>query len=354
MKQNTDWTLLARYLSDECSQEEREKVEAWIAYDRDNQRVMELMKVTWYISDFRSQTSDVEKLWKAVAENAGITAESEVRKITEAPVLTSRTTKWPFNLKSFPYKTLRYAAVLLLFVISFVYFFSKGSLPWFQQTAELKVITIEKGNREKIMLSDGTGIVLDAGSSLKYPEKFTGKTREVFLNGEGYFEVTKDAGKPFVVNANHAVITVLGTKFNVRAWRPDKKVTVTVAEGKVSLRSEDNTAKKVITIAKDQLSVLPENGVPSMPQSVDIGKYLGWMNNEINFENAPLAEILFQLERWYDVKFVIQDSSITTEHLTLHIQNKSLDDILELLSALTASRYQRNGKLVYLKSRDLK
>ena len=73
------------------------------------------------------------------------------------------------------------------------------------------------------------------------------------------------------------------------------------------------------------------------------------MNNEVNFENAPLSEILFQLERWYDVQFVIQDSSITNEHLTLHIQNKTLDDILELLSTLTDLHYQHSGKLVYLK-----
>jgi len=350
MKETTDWILLARYLSNECSQGEREKVKAWIASDRDNQRLLELMKVTWNMSESRSQTSDVEKLWKEVAENAGITTEPEDTKIAKAPVRTIKTIKWPSNLQAVPYRALRYAAVLLLFVISVAYFFSKGTLPRFQQTAELKVITIDKGDREKIMLSDGTGIVLDAGSTLKYPEKFNGNNREVFLSGEGFFEVVPDAKKPFVIHANHAVIKVLGTKFNVRAWLPDKRVTVAVAEGKVSLRSDKAFAQKEVIIVRDQLSTLPESGVPSDPSPVNIGKYLGWMNNEVNFENAPLSEILFQLERWYDVKFVIKDSSITNEHLTLHIQNKTLDNILELLGTLTDLHYQHIGKLVNVKS----
>ena len=349
IKETTDWILLARYLSNECSQEEREKVKAWITSDPDNQRLMELMKETWNMSESRVQTSDVEKLWKEVAENSGIKAEPEDTKIIKAPEQTLKIIKWPFNLQPATYRVLRYAAVLLLFVISVVYFFSKDSLPWFQQNAELKVITIDKGERKKIMLSDGTGIVLDAGSSLKYPEKFEGNIREVFLSGEGFFEVVPDVKRPFVVHANHAVIQVLGTKFNVRAWLPDKRVTVAVAEGKVSLRSDKAVTQKEVTIVRDQLSTLPDGGVPSDPSSVNVEKYLGWMNNEVNFENAPLSEILFQLERWYDVQFVIQDSSITNEHLTLHIQNKTLDDILELLSTLTDLHYQHSGKLVYLK-----
>jgi transmembrane sensor len=350
MNKTTDWKLLARYLSNECTQEERNEVEAWIASHRNNQRLMELMEVTWDMPESQTQASDVKKLWKEVAEKAGISSEPEDREIAETRVPSPRTIKWPFDLQPVTYRTLRYAAVILLVAISVAYFFYKGGLPWIQHTTELKIVTIEKGDRKKVVLSDGTGIVLDAGSSLKYKEKFTGKNREVFFNGEGFFEVTKDAGRPFVVHANHAVVKVLGTKFNVRAWGSDKKVTVAVAEGRVSLRSEKEATQKEVIIAKDQLSVLLEGGVPSIPQSADIGEYVGWMNNEMNFENAPLREILYQLERWYDVQFVIEDSSITAEHLTLHIQNKTLDDILELISALTDIRYKRSDKLVYLKS----
>jgi ferric-dicitrate binding protein FerR (iron transport regulator) len=152
------------------------------------------------------------------------------------------------------------------------------------------------------------------------------------------------------VHANHAVVRVLGTKFNVRAWQPDKKVTVAVSEGKVSLRSEEGAAGDVVVIVRGQASTLPESGRPSEPHPVDIDQYLGWMNNEVAFDDAPLQEILYQLERWYDVQFILSDSTLAEEHLTIHIQNKSIDDILELISVLTDLRYRHMGNIIQLRS----
>jgi ferric-dicitrate binding protein FerR (iron transport regulator) len=188
---------------------------------------------------------------------------------------------------------------------------------------------------------------------LKYPEKFKGNTRVVFLDGEGYFEVASNADKQFIVHANQAVVQVLGTKFNVRAWQSDQRVTVTVAEGKVSLRSKEGAARETVVISMDQSSTMPENGLPSLPYPVDIKKYLGWIHNEVSFENAPLHEILYQLERWFDVQFVLADSAVAEERLTLHIQNKPLGDILELINALTDLDHKHTGKSVHLIPREV-
>jgi ferric-dicitrate binding protein FerR (iron transport regulator) len=354
MNEITDWSLLARYLSGECSPEEREKVEAWIASDPENQRLAEFMKVAWNTPEPQPQTSDVERLWSEVAEKAGIAVKAGDQKTPETPEPASRTIKWDFDLQPTAFRILRYAAVVLV-ATSLVYFFSKGiiSFPWGQQISELKTITVERGDRQRITLSDGTNIALDAGSILSYPEEFKGDTREVFLNGEGYFEVASNVEKPFIVHANHAVVQVLGTKFNVRAWQPNKRVTVAVAEGKVSLRSEEGADREAVVINRDQSSTLPEDGLPSLPHPVDIKKHLGWIHNEVSFENAPLYEILYQLERWFDVQFVLADSSVAEERLTLHIQNKPLEDILELINALTDLDDKHTGKLVRLKPRDV-
>jgi ferric-dicitrate binding protein FerR (iron transport regulator) len=349
MSESIDWQLLARYLSGECSQEERNKIEAWIASDMENLKTVELMRVAWNVPEPQQQKSDVKKLWSEVAEQAGISAQSEDQKVPGTSEK-AKIIRWPFDFQAGSYRILRYAAVLLA-ATSLVYFFGKGVgiFPW-GQSSELQTLIVERGVRQSTTLSDGTIISLDAGSNLSYPKNFTGDTREVSLNGEGYFEVASNAAKPFIVHANHAVVRVLGTKFNVRAWQPDKKVTVAVSEGKVSLRSEEGAAGDVVVIVRGQASTLPESGRPSEPHPVDIDQYLGWMNNEVAFDDAPLQEILYQLERWYDVQFILSDSTLAEEHLTIHIQNKSIDDILELISVLTDLRYRHMGNIIQLRS----
>ncbi len=343
MNEPTDWALLARYLSDECSDEEQARVEAWIASDPENQRLMASMNIVWGTPEPLPQASDVNRLWDEVTKKTGIAAPPADSQASEAKGGVVRVAKW-FHPRA--YSMMRYAAVLLV-AAGLAYVFQL--LPWNRQADELNLLAVGKGDREEITLSDGTRIALDAGSRLKYPNAFEEDHREVFLSGEGYFEVASSVEKPFVIHANHAVVKVLGTKFNVRAWEPDQRVTVTVAEGKVSLRSE--TGREAVVVVQGQMSTLTEGGQPSEPQTVDVEKHLGWMHNEVFFDGTSLQEILYQMERWYDVEFVLADSSVATEELSLHFQDHSLDDALELVSVLTDLGYERSGKSVRFRSR---
>ena len=248
----------------------------------------------------------------------------------------------------------RYAAVAALLIVSSQAYYWAQETAIFQfdrQTPEWVTLAVESGTHNALTLSDGTRIRLDSGSTLQYPETFSGDNRTVSLNGEGYFEVAYHAEKPFVIYANQAVVKVLGTQFNVRAWRSEQRIIVAVAEGKVSLGPEGR-GQEAVEIVMGQTSTLPENGPPSEPRSVDIEKHLGWMHHEAFFDSAPLHEILYQLERWYNVRFVLEDTSIAAEQLTLHIQAQSLDDVLELIAALTDLDYQRIDGSVRLKPRD--
>ena len=112
----------------------------------------------------------------------------------------------------------------------------------------MREVIIKNKELKEITLSDGTKVKLDAGSSIKFPDKFEDDKREVFLNGEAYFKVTSDLQTPFIVHTNQAEITVLGTKFNVRAWDQTHKVAVVVVDGKVSLRPEGVNNNKSVVI----------------------------------------------------------------------------------------------------------
>jgi ferric-dicitrate binding protein FerR (iron transport regulator) len=212
-------------------------------------------------------------------------------------------------------------------------------------------LAVDSGTHDEIIMSDGSRVLLDAGSILRYPEVFEDDERTVLLNGEGYFEVASDAGRPFVVHANAAVVEVLGTEFNVRAWQREQRVTVAVAEGKVAFGAEGDS-DTAVEIGLGQMSTLPKGEPPSNPRAVDIERHLGWMKHEAFFDNAPLHEILYQLERWYDVEFILEDETMAAEQLTIHVPAQPLEDVLELISALTNLEYEGSEGSVRLKPRD--
>jgi len=350
MSESSDWTLLARYLSGECSAEEKIQVEDLIASDPEKQRLIESMKTVWDVPDPQPGTSNVSRLWSEVAEETGIATGTEAPRKRRRRGIVERLTKW-FQPQLRP--VWRYAAVAALLIVSSLAYFQAqeaGTFPWSRLTVGWVTLAVESGARDEITLSDGTRIRLDAGTVLRYPEAFAGEERTVFLSGEGYFEVTSNVEKPFVVRADHAVVEVLGTRFNVRAWQAEQRVIIAVAEGKVALSSEKGP--EAVEIARGQTSTLLKTGLPSEPQSVDIDRHLGWMHQEAFFDSVPLQEILHQLERWYDVQFVLEDTVIAAEQLTVHIQTDSLDDALELISTLTDLDYQRTDHLIRLQPRD--
>ena len=341
MNEPSNWSLLARYLSGECSPEEENELQVWLTNSPENKRLLKFMEGVWSTSEAKPEASDVDALWKEMAARGEIATNRE----DDAPV---REIRWSSVMTADNYRFLRLAVSFMLIVT--IGYVLNMFMPWAQHD-ELIMLTVDNARREKLALDDGTSVVLDAGSTLRYPAEFTGDTREVFLSGEGYFEVTSDIDKPFVVNANHATIRVLGTRFNVRAWLPDQRVTVAVAEGKVSLRAKEESMQQAVVIVKGQASSLTSGGEPTAPDSANIDRYLGWMQNEMRFQDAAISEILFQLERWYDVEFVLSDSSIATERLNVHTSRESLADILELLAALTDFEYQRADRVIYLTRR---
>ncbi|MCK4944319.1 MAG: FecR domain-containing protein, partial [Candidatus Aminicenantes bacterium] len=217
-------------------------------------------------------------------------------------------------------KVLRFlAAAILIISLPFLW---KAIKPYLSVIGpeELTEVLIDKGEKRKLILSDGTQVFLDSGSVFSFPQKFSRENRKVYLNGEAYFKVTHDNTRTFIVHANHAIIEVKGTEFNVRAWNQTQKVKVAVAEGKVTLGLRKAERGAEVLISKGQLSVLPEDGEPSEPMRVDIDKHLSWINRDMVFDNAPMREILNQLERWHNVHFVVDKNISVSSKITVHIQ----------------------------------
>jgi ferric-dicitrate binding protein FerR (iron transport regulator) len=246
-------------------------------------------------------------------------------------------------------KFLRYAAILML-VTGLPYLMYNTSTHFGstkQAPKEDRVVKVGNKERFSILLSDGTKVMLDAGSELRIPGDY-GTNRNVYLKGEAFFEVAHDTKHPFNVYANYALVSVVGTEFNVRAWEEIPNITVTVKKGKVALSSSTDIHSMRVFLTKDKQSTIQENSNPSDPIDVNINEYTSWMNNELNFKGATLCEVLSQLERWYDYKFVVDDSLLYESHLTYHIKKTNIESFLQSISIITNTKVVKDGKKIKL------
>lgn len=200
-------------------------------------------------------------------------------------------------------------------------------------------MTTPRGRQFEITLPDGTHVWLNAASSIRYPTTFSGNNRKVELNGEAYFEVTKNAKQPFIVNArNKAEIEVLGTDFNISAYENDKSLNTTLIDGSVKVNG--------IVIKPGQQAQVTD--AVRVIGNADIDNVMAWQRGLFKFEGTPLDEVMKQLERWYDIEVVYEKGSPDLRFGGELSRNMSLKGVLVVLGQ-SGIRYRLEGrKLIVL------
>jgi transmembrane sensor len=200
---------------------------------------------------------------------------------------------------------------------------------------EYATLVTPMGRQQQITLSDGTKVWLNAGSSLRFPTRFSGNQRKVEITGEAYFEVAHNATRPFMVSAGKEEIKVLGTHFNVNAYADEQMVKTTLLEGSVKIND------KAILQPGEQCG-------DGRISKVDAGVSVAWVFGYFQFEHADIKTVMRQLSRWYDVE-VRYEGKITSEIFGGEIQrNLKLSEALELLS-VTGIHYTLNGKMLIIR-----
>jgi transmembrane sensor len=204
-------------------------------------------------------------------------------------------------------------------------------------------LNVPPSNIYCLQLSDGTKVWLNSATQITYPVSFTTKERLVSVKGEAYFEVAKNALKPFKVQVNGTEIMVLGTKFNVSAY--NKLTYTTLVEGSVSIK---NKAYKGL-LKPGQLAVAGAGNIQI--KKADIEKALAWKNGEFNFNNDDIHEIMDQLARWYDLK-IRYGNNLPTLHYSGSIsRSDKIDKVLLLLTDITGLKFSLNGKILKVENK---
>lgn len=215
-----------------------------------------------------------------------------------------------------------------------------------KEKIEQQTIYVPKSGEYELILADGSKVFLNSESQLTFPSYFEGDVRRVELTGEAYFEVKKD-GKPFIIQTPDLSIEVLGTSFNVNAYRTNSYVNATLVEGSIRIQLPER--QESFLLQPDHNFRLDKSSDEISVQQVDTDIYTAWVKGEFVFRNQPLAEIFAQLERWYDFKIIYENPDIGKMRFTGSAEKaKSLNYLLNLVQSVTDIQYKSEGDKIIL------
>lgn len=208
-------------------------------------------------------------------------------------------------------------------------------------------IYIPYGQKFRITLSDGTKVWLNSGSTLRFPKHLNTSTqnRMVYLEGEAYFDVTKDERRPFIVNAENMDIKVLGTQFNVSAYKSDGEITTTLVEGSVNVYENSNPDTKILLSPNYQAAFIKENGTLTK-QKVDVRIHTSWMENRLIINNLSFKQIIQKLERLHNVSIINNVESLNEEVYNGEFENESIEAILNTIASSSPFTYKIENNVI--------
>lgn len=206
-------------------------------------------------------------------------------------------------------------------------------------------LVVPHGKRSKVMLPDGTQIWLNAGSTLIFPSAFDKKTREVKLRGEMYAEVAHDPDRPFLVKTDQLDVKVYGTDFNLSSYE-NANPWVVLVKGSVGIKAAGG---KEMRLQPSERAVCNEDGLLEK-SVVDVNRFVSWKDGYLAYEKTPIAEVLRQIERYYNLSFNL-DNQVSLQEVSCSgkiILTDNLDNVLTALTLISNTRYHRENKSIYI------
>ena len=215
---------------------------------------------------------------------------------------------------------------------------------------ELNQLVVPFGKNSSIRLPDGTIAYLNAGSRLVYPSFFKGKYREVFLIGEGYFNVSTDKKMPFLVKTNELTIKALGTKFNVSAYPSENVIETVLVEGKVEIKKKGfSLLEPNYTLDPNQLAVFKRTSTEMEIKRVDVINHVAWHDGFLNFESVDLSRIIKKLERYYNIRIILDDPMMGVRSISGKILLKEeKEKVLAVLATTASAEYVKLNEATYV------
>jgi transmembrane sensor len=316
------------------------------------QELEELFSSYWERSSYYNGDIDAEKRWESLLNK--ITGVDDPQVVS--PV---KPKKSKLSIRAF----LKYAAIFILaFGLSWLLhsIFTKDLVTI---TDQYTTIEVSNGSKSKIELPDGTHVNLNSGSFIRYPNNFGGEKREVYFEGEAYFDVRKNKNKPFIVKTGDIEIKVLGTQFNVSAYPDDNNIETTLVKGEVEVyyKNRGSFEKKLVKLKpnqklifqksvsvarKEQPKKVQTETIPALKKPISIeyipntGHYTSWKDDKLEFSNVRFEDLITRLERWYNVSIVILNPEIKNARLSGEFEKETIEQALKALNLAVPFQYK--------------
>ena len=244
------------------------------------------------------------------------------------------------------YWVLKTACSVLLLLLGGmgIYYLSHSDNSSLTETA----VSVEKGQKAKIQLPDGTNVWMNSDSKLSYNTAFNNKDRVVELEGEAYFEVSKNPDKPFIVHIPDMFIRVLGTNFNVKSYTTDDEFITTLVAGKVEIEANQ---KRTILYPNQKAVYNRNNQEITVSDEVDAAECSCWRDNILRFNSETFENVAETLERYYNVTIVLDSEKVKRFRMTGPLVNSSLESTLEVLSLTFPITYTIDNNIITIKEK---
>ncbi len=238
------------------------------------------------------------------------------------------------------------AATLLIIVTSIAILnYMSATNQEISATQHYIVKKIPAGSKYSLRLPDGSKVQLNACSELRYPQQFDGDMREVYLNGEAFFEVEKDSTKPFLIHTGDLLTRVVGTSFNIRAYQNEVVKKIAVVTGIVRITSQHGVS---IMVEPETMAIYKNDDESIKTQVYNANEEIGWKDGLLYFNKSALGFVFQQLESWYGVQISVSDDISKDEKYSGEFHNETLDNVLEGIAYTSGFQFKIDGKHVMI------
>lgn len=316
--------LIVRLFSGEASPEDKKKIDSWLEKSHENKTLFNDLKEVWLSAKNKSNNEEYN------VDDAIQNFLDKIKKEKEKE----------YKMHRFS-SILRYAAVFLLFLAI------PATWWWSQKTPSdaenFTTILSAYGDRSTIYLPDSSKVCLNSGSKITFNNSFDNGTRSLFLEGEAYFSVKKDAEIPFIVNTSDMNVEVLGTEFNLKAYPDEETVSVTLVSGSLEVSNSKETTmvtpRQKLLYKKTDHSLITENLADLAPETE-------WKNGRLVFRNESLEELERKLERWFDVEIEFADETVRTRRFSGTLERESILEVIAYFGNSQYVDYQLDGNVI--------
>lgn len=353
--------MFARSLSGEITPDDEQVLNNILQNDPDQQQQYDLLKRMWNAREKNYSEESFEEEVKSI---------SHILQLVNTEGITEE--KSSFRYRKLVLNFSKIAAVFILAVTIWILLPKKSN----SSPEKTKILTADNGSRTRTILPDGSTVWVNAGSHISFSPDFKGRTRELTLDGEAYFDVVKNPDRPFIVHVSGFDIKVLGTAFNVKSYASDKTVETTLLRGLVQVTKQDgppeqlpillhpneklilhkdlaaNTSEK-LPVVNDRVINQPNAGFSITPLDSGLQENerieTAWVYNRLEFRGDNFEELALKLERWYNVNIIFDDEKV--KHLSFNgsFQQETIEQALIALKTADGFNFEINGKEIHIK-----